>query len=135
MIHTALLSSCESYAYIMHTLNSYFFPQHRLFLRSCNEQNTKLSKMAGKEEQSCSSCFKNKIYGIRNISVCLVLFSTIMKLVLLKAGKQAVQSHIVSHVSEKLWKSTLRSNVMIKNPAKIEVYRSKRNGLLQGENQ
>ena len=58
-----------------------------------------------------------------------------MKLVLLKAGKQAVQSHIVSHVSEKLWKSTLRSNVMIKNPAKIEVYRSKKNGLLQGENQ
>ena len=57
-----------------------------------------------------------------------------MKLVLLKAGKQ-VQSHIVSHVSEKLWKSTLRSNVMIKNPAKKEVYRSKKNGLLQRENQ
>ena len=67
MIHTALLSSCESYAYIMHTLNSYFFPQHRLFLRSCNEQNTKLSKMAGKEEQSCSSCFKNTKYTVSGI--------------------------------------------------------------------
>ena len=51
MSHTALLSSCESYAYITHTLNLYFFPQHRLFLRSCHAQNTKLSKMAGKEEQ------------------------------------------------------------------------------------
>ena len=44
-----------------------------------------------------------------------------------RAGKQAVESHIVSHVSEKLWKSTKRSNVMIQmNPAKIEIYRSRR---------
>ena len=33
----------------MHTLNLYFFPQHRLFLRSCHAQNTKLSKMAVKK--------------------------------------------------------------------------------------
>ena len=56
MIHTALLSSAESNAYIMYTLKFIIF---RLFLRSCHAQNTKLSKMAGKEEQSCSSCFKN----------------------------------------------------------------------------
>ena len=67
MSHTALLSSCESYAYITHTLNLYFFPQHRLFLRSCHAQNTKLSKIAGKEEQSCSSCFKNTEYTVSGI--------------------------------------------------------------------
>jgi len=44
-----------------------------------------------------------------------------------RAGKQAVESHIVSHVSERLWESTKRSNVMIQmNPAKIEIYRSRR---------
>ena len=36
-----------------------------------------------------------------------------------RAGKQTLQTHIVSHVSEKLWKSTKRSSVMIQmNPAK-----------------
>ena len=65
------------------------------------------------------------VYGARNTSVCLVLSSRIMKLS--RAGKQVVESHIVSHVSEKLWKSTKRSNVMIQmNPAKIEIYRSRR---------
>ena len=44
-----------------------------------------------------------------------------------RAGKQAVESHIVSHVSEKLWKSTKRSNVMIQmNPANIDTYGSRR---------
>ena len=55
----------------------------------------------------------------------LVLSSRMIKLS--RTRKQAVQSHIVSHVSEKLWKSTKRSNVMIQmNPEKIEIYRSKR---------
>ena len=38
----------------------------------------------------------------------LVLSSKMIKLS--RTRKQAVQSHIVSHVSEKLWKSTKRSN-------------------------
>ena len=68
------------------------------------------------------------VYGARNSSVSLVLSSRTMKLS--RAGKQALQTHIVSNVSEKLWKSTKRSNVMIQmNPAKIEVHRSKKNGL------
>ena len=37
---------------------------------------------------------------------------------LLRAGKRAVQSHIVSHVKDKLRKRTKRSNVIIQlNPA------------------
>ena len=43
---------------IMYTLNLYFFSQQfRLFLGSCQAHNTKLRKTAGKEGQSCSSCF------------------------------------------------------------------------------
>ena len=58
------------------------------------------------------------------------------KFKLSRAGKQAVQSHIVSHVSERLWRSKKRSNVMIQmNSAKIEIYRNKKNGVLQSENQ
>ena len=54
------------YAYIMHTLCIHyinnFFPQSRLFLRCCHAQKTKFEKMAGKEEQCCSSCFNNTKY-------------------------------------------------------------------------
>ena len=47
-----------------------------------------------------------------------------------RARKQALKTHIVSNVSEKLWKSTKRSDVMIQmNPTKIELHRSKKNGL------
>ena len=70
------------------------------------------------------------VYGARNSSVSLVLSSRMMKLS--RAGKQALQTYIESNVSEKLWKSTKRSNVMIQmNPAKIEVHRSKKNCLLR----
>ena len=62
VIHTALLSSAESNVYIMHTLNLKFFSQYRSILRSYHAQNTKLRKMAGKEEQSCSCCLKNTKY-------------------------------------------------------------------------
>ena len=58
MIHTALLLSADPNAYIMHTLNLKFFPQYR----SYHAQNTKLRKMAGKEEQSCPCCLKNTKY-------------------------------------------------------------------------
>ena len=62
MIHTALLISAEPNAYIMHTLNLKFFPPYRSILRSYHAQNTKLRKMAGKEEQSFSCCVKNTNY-------------------------------------------------------------------------
>ena len=56
------------------------------------------------------------VYGARNTSVCLVLSSRIMKLS--RAGKRTVQSHVVIQM----------------NPAKIEIYRSKKSGLLQRGN-
>ena len=59
-------TKCIHYAYIMHTLCIHyinnFFPQSRLFLRCCHAQKTKFEKMAGKEEQCCSSCFNNTKY-------------------------------------------------------------------------
>ena len=59
-------TKCIHYAYIMHTLCIHyinnFFPQSRLFLRCCHAQKTKFEKMAGIEEQCCSSCFNNTKY-------------------------------------------------------------------------
>ena len=72
------------------------------------------------------------VYGARDTSVSFVLSSRMMKGQCQADGKQAVQSLIVSHVSEKLWRSKKRSNVMIQmNLAKKEIYRSKKNGVLQ----
>ena len=110
------------------------------FLRSCHAQNTKLRKKAGEKEQSCSSCFKSaKCTCLRCQGYFCILcsvFENDERSNCQAAGKQAVQSHIVSHVSEKLWRSKKRSNVMIQmNLAKIDIYRSKRNGVLQSGNQ
>ena len=127
----------------MHTLCIHwiydFFPQYRSFLRSCHAQNTKLRKISGKEEQSCSSCFKNRKYTClrcRNTSVCLVLSSRMMKLS--RAAKQAVQSNIVSHVSEKLSKRTKRWNASEsgknRDLQKQEERSTKRKSLLWREN-
>ena len=139
MIYTALISSAEPTAYIMHTLNLFFFPQYRSFLRSCHAQKTKLRKISGKEEQSCSSCFKNTKYTClrcSNTSVCLVLSSRMMKLS--RAAKQAVQSNIVSHVSEKLSKRTKRWNAnesgKNRDVQKQEERSTKRKSLLWREN-
>ena len=133
MIHTVLLSSAEPNAYIKHTLNLKIFPQYRSFLRSyfyhgrtlnCGKWRVKKNTLA-----PVALTLQNMlVYGARNSSVSLVLSSRMMKLS--RAGKQALHTHIVSNVFEKLWKSTKRSNVMIQiNPAKIEVHRSKKNGL------
>ena len=45
-------------------------------------------------------------------------------------------SHIVSHVSKKLWKRAKRSqvNMIVMNPAKIEILQSRKNGLLKKGN-
>ena len=49
------------------------------------------------------------VYGARNASISVKL---------LRAGKRAVQSHIVNHVKDRLRKRTRRSNVIIQlNPA------------------
>jgi hypothetical protein len=59
----------------------------------------------------------------------ILLYSRMMKLS--RAGKQAVQSHIVSHVSKKLWKRAKRLQVMIlMNPMKIKISRGNKNSLL-----
>ena len=53
----------------MHTLRIHYayitliiFPTIPLFLRCCHAQKTKFEKMAGKEEQCCSSWFNNTKY-------------------------------------------------------------------------
>ena len=53
-----------------------------------------------------------------------------------RAGRRALQSHIVSHVSEKLWKRAKRSqvNMILMNPTKIEILQSRKNGLLKKGN-
>ena len=114
--------------------------QYCSFLRSCHAQNTKLRKKAGEKEQSCSSCFKSAKYTCLRCQgyFCIPcsVFENDERSNCQADGKQAVQSLIVSHVSEKLWRSKKRSNVMIQmNLAKIEIYRSKKNGVLQSGNQ
>ena len=59
MIHTALLLSAEPNAYIKFKI---FSTRYRSILGSYHAQNTKLRKMAGKEEQSCPCCLKNTKY-------------------------------------------------------------------------
>ena len=105
MIHTALLSSAELNAYIMHTLNLYFSHNTARFcVVARGKWRVKKNNLAPLALRT-----QNKlVYGARNTSVRLVLSSRMIKLS--RTGKQAVQSHIVSHVSEKLWKSTKRSN-------------------------
>ena len=63
VIHTGLFSSAEPNAYIKFII----FPTIPLVLRSCHARNTKLRKMAGEEEQSCSSRFKNTKYTVPEI--------------------------------------------------------------------
>ena len=97
-------------------------------------------KKAGEKEQSCSSCFKSAKYTCLRCQgyFCILcsVFENDDRSNCQAAGEQAVQSHIVSHVSEKLWRSKKKSNVMIQmNLAKIEIYRNKKNGVLQSGNQ
>ena len=94
----------------------------------------------GEKEQSCSSCFKSAKYTCLRCQgyfcISCSVYENDERSKCQADGKQAFQSHIVSHVSEKLWRSKKRSNVMIQmNLAKIEIYRNKKNGVLQSGNQ
>ena len=73
-------------------------------------------KKAGEKEQSLFSCFKSAKYTCLRCQgyFCILcsVFENDERSKCQAAGKQAVQSHIVSHVSEKLWRSKKRSNVI-----------------------
>ena len=103
-------------------------PQYRSFSRSCRAKTLNWGKWWVKKFNLAPFALRTQselVYGARNTSVCLALSLRMMKLS--RAEKQAVESHIVSHVSEKLWKSTKRSNVMIQmNSRKIDIYISRR---------